>query len=340
MIYLASPQSITAGAEILRDGGLVAFPTETVYGLGADATNEKAVRALFELKGRPSNNPLIVHTHSISEIDYLTGGRLTNTQRSQVQALNAFWPGPLTVVVPRGPAIALAVTSGGDSVGIRIPKHPVATNLIRELGRPICAPSANPSGYVSPTCAAHVEESFGDVAPVTIDGGPCAVGIESTVLSLLGPMPEILRPGAVTPAMIEAALGIPLARMAASTHENDHVIKLSPGLLTQHYSPQTPLIIEGTLEHSAYPSKVGIIRMRPPAKNADRFPYACVATLSTSGNLEEIARGLFATIREFDTRGLDLIIVEPCQSEGLGSAIMDRISRAAAKAPMESTPNA
>ncbi len=323
-------EQLSAAADTLRSGGLVAFPTETVYGLGADARNSQAVRRIYEAKGRPSNNPLIVHIPSPDAVSlYADLSRSFDRAlvESRLQKLASFWPGPLSVVLPSASGIAPEVRAGGDTVALRVPNHPVALELLTIFGGPVAAPSANRSNYVSPTTAAHVREGLGDRVDCILDGGPCSVGLESTVLSLLEPTPRVLRPGAVTREQLSAALGCEVAGPLASADDAAQQL-LSPGLLAKHYSPRTPVVLMSSLaDGSTLPSRIGVILFAP--RNLPFKPKSEI-TLSTSGDLAEVAASLFSALRDLDSQGIDLIVVDTCDPVGLGEAIMDRLIRASA----------
>lgn len=313
------PAAIDEAAAVLRGGGLVAFPTETVYGLGADAFNPRAVARIFEVKARPSFDPLIVHLADAADLP-----RVSATDDPRVAALAArFWPGPLTLVLPRRPEVPDLVTSGLDTVGVRVPAHAAAHALIAAAGTPVAAPSANPFGYVSPTTAAHVAELLGRSVDLVLDGGPCRVGVESTILSLAGD-PVILRPGGVPREALEEALGFRLevARPAARP--------LAPGQLARHYSTRTPLrILPGRAGRAPEGAgRVGLLAWRPAGAEG----YAATEALAPDGSPETAAANLFAALRRLDASGLDLILAEPCDEAGLGHAIMDRLRRAAGPA--------
>jgi L-threonylcarbamoyladenylate synthase len=308
--------TIAEAAAVLRRGGLVAFPTETVYGLGADAFNPRAVARVFEVKARPSFDPLIVHLADAGERD-----RVSATDDPRVAVLAArFWPGPLTLVLPRRPEVPDLVTSGLDTVGVRVPAHPAARAMIAAAGTPVAAPSANPFGYVSPTTAAHVAELLGPAVDLVIDGGPCRVGVESTILSLAGEAPLLLRPGGVPREALEAALGVPLP--VAGRAERP----LAPGQLPRHYATRTPLTV---LAGEAGPPPEGHRRVGLLAWRGGAPGYAAVEILAPDGSAETAAASLFAALRRLDAAGLDLIVAEPCEETGLGHAIMDRLRRAA-----------
>lgn len=324
-----SAREIEHAAELLRSGVLVAFPTETVYGLGADATNEAAVQSIFAAKGRPSNNPLIVHVASFEDLvrcTDLTASSDPKRLRAQLEALKSLWPGPLSVIVPKAPSICQAVSAGGSTVALRIPRHPTALRLITACGRPVAAPSANPSSYISPTTAAHVKESLGDKVAYVLDGGQCEIGLESTVLSLVANEPVILRPGAITAEQLSALLQCDV-QLATTTGDQSAPL-LSPGLLAKHYSPRTPVQLLDTLDGlDIGDKKVGAIVFSPDKK----LPFAphTRKVLSERGELNEVAANLFSALREFDSAGVDLIVVDTCEPIGLGAAIMDRLLRAA-----------
>jgi len=314
----------------LRAGELVAFPTETVYGLGADATNEIAVRSIFEVKGRPSTNPLIVHLAKLADVTKhcdLHKAFDPKLVTERLEKLSALWPGPLSVVLPRGDSIAPSVSAGGASLAVRIPNHPVALRLLSLFGGPIAAPSANPSEYVSPTTADHVRCGLGSKVRCILDGGPCTVGLESTVLSLLEPTPRILRPGAITAAALEQILGTEVLRIGPSPENSD--VKLSPGLLAKHYAPRTPVRLMSSLTpDTPLPSRLGAILFQPREISLNAVE---TRILSDRGNLDEVAVHLFAALRELDNLSLDTILIDTCEPVGLGEAIMDRLLRASSK---------
>lgn len=308
--------SIMAAATLLKNGGLVAFPTETVYGLGGDATNERAVAAIFEAKGRPQFNPLISHV-----LDAEEARRFVRWNDTAERLAAKFWPGALTLVLPRceGSTIALLATAGLDTVAIRAPSHPVAQALIRAAGRPIAGPSANRSGAVSPTRAEHVAESLGERVPMIIDGGPCLVGVESTVLDLSGDAPVLLRPGGVSREAIEAVIG-PIA-LSDALPAGD-AARNSPGQLASHYAPSRPVRLDAT----AVGADEGLLAFGPGV------PQGAMLTLNLSptGDLGEAAANLFAMMRALDRPGIGRIAVMSIPETGLGLAINDRLRRAAA----------
>jgi L-threonylcarbamoyladenylate synthase len=312
----ATGTAIAEAARLIRAGALVAFPTETVYGLGGDATNERAVAAIFEAKGRPQFNPLISHVAAIED-----AGRLVKWNDTADKLARRFWPGPLTFVLPRAPAspIALLATAGLDTAAIRAPSHPVAQALIRAAGRPIAAPSANRSGSLSPTRAEHVADSLGDNVKLILDGGPCNVGLESTVLDLTTTTPTLLRPGGATREAIEAVVG-PIA--LSNAIPNGQSARRSPGQLASHYAPARPVRLDAS---HAEPSE-GLLAFGPNPPPGARL----TCNLSPTGDLAEAAANLFAMLRSLDQPEVSRIAVMPIPQTGLGLAINDRLRRAAA----------
>lgn len=306
---------VETAARLIRDGELVALPTETVYGLGADATNERAVAKIFEAKGRPKFNPLISHVTGADE-----ARRYVRWNDTAERLAAKFWPGPLTLVLPRAKdsAIALLTTAGLDTVAIRAPDHPLALALIRAAGRPIAAPSANRSGSVSPTRAEHVRDSLGDRVKMILDGGPCTVGVESTVLDLTTGRPTLLRPGGATREAIEAAIG-PVA-VSDALPSGDTPLK-SPGQLASHYAPSVPVRLGAT----TVAADEGLLAFGPSPLAGARTSL----NLSPAGDLGEAAANLFAHLRALDAQKPSRIAVMPIPETGLGLAINDRLRRAA-----------
>ena len=319
LLPASDPQSIRLAAEIIRAGGLVAFPTETVYGLGADALNPEAVARVFEVKQRPSFDPLIVHIATRVSLD-----RLVETiSFSDHRLMDVFWPGPLTLVLPRRENVPDIVTAGLPTIAIRMPAHPVARALIREAGVPIAAPSANTFGYVSPTCARHVLDGLGDRVDLILDGGPCPIGVESTIVSMVGAWPELLRPGSITLAEIREVIG-PIGQAVI----NQTVVV--PGQLPRHYATRTPVTIlaaQGARPVVHGHERAGLLAMLTPGHVDERF--CAIEVLSASGDLREVARNLFAALRRLDALSLDRLFAEPCDEQGLGLAVMDRLRRCA-----------
>ena len=305
-------QEIEDAAALLRAGKLCAFPTETVYGLGADATNADAVLSIYETKGRPRFNPLIIHFADLEMAQ-------TYAEFSPLALrLAALWPGPLSIVLPQKPGNGLAdvATAGLTTVAIRIPDHPLARALLRATGRPLAAPSANPSGKLSPTTAAQVRRGFAGAVPV-LDGGPCKAGVESTIIAIDGDRLVQLRAGAMPREDIEAAMGmkVELAEKGAKIS--------APGMLLSHYAPEARIRLNTTPQQGeAYLAFGPGVNFNGPTKN-----------LSLSGDLREAARNLFSMLHELDATGASTIAVAPIPETGLGEAINDRLARAAAPRP-------
>ena len=320
-VVLASPPAIRSAAEILLRGGLVAFPTETVYGLGANAFSADACAKVFAVKRRPRFDPLIVHVGGESELGVVCHFRDPRARRLAA----VFWPGPLTLVVPRTPAIPDIVTAGLPTVAVRVPEHPVARALLAEARIPIAAPSANPFGYISPTLASHVERQIGADIELVLDGGACTVGVESTIVDLTGERPVLLRPGAIEAERIEAVVG-ELARAAKTEAPR------APGQLDSHYAPRTRLVLvdEGSND-PVIPGRTGLLAFGEPDPEK-RGRYVAVEVLSPKGDLREAAVNLFACMHRLDEAGLELIHAERVPAEGLGVAILDRLGRAATRA--------
>jgi L-threonylcarbamoyladenylate synthase len=316
----ASDAAIATAAACLRDGGLVAFPTETVYGLGADATNAAAVAGIYAAKGRPAFNPLISHVADVEAARLI--GRFDATAE---RLAAAFWPGPLTLVLPKTADCRVSdlATAGLDTIAIRIPAHPVAQALLRAVGGPVVAPSANISGHVSPTTAAHVQADLDGRIDLIVDGGPVDVGVESTVVGCFG-TPILLRPGGVPSEAIEAVLGAPLARPTAeSAAENSQ--PLAPGMLTSHYAPHAAVRLDATSVAAGEALLAFGPNVLPGAEHA-----AVVMNLSMRGDLAEAATHLFGYLRALDAKAVRSIAVMPIPDDGLGEAINDRLRRAAA----------
>ncbi len=321
----ADDAGITAAAARLRSGGLVAFPTETVYGLGADATDDRAVARIFEAKGRPHFNPLIVHAP-----DLAAHRAWAAFDGRALRLADAFWPGALTLVLPRTPdaPVSLLVSAGLDTVAVRAPDHPVAQALMRAAGCPVAAPSANHFGKLSPTEARHVAASLGDAVDLVLDGGPCPGGLESTVLSLTGEMPMLLRPGLVTRESIESVIGPVQVADPASAGTSPGARLESPGMLAAHYAPRARLRLNAgaALEEG----EVFLAFGDPP--EAGPAGYAAVRNLSPAGDLTEAAANLFRLLHELDALDPAAIAVAPIPEAGLGAAINDRLRRAARRA--------
>ncbi|MGV3488730.1 MAG: L-threonylcarbamoyladenylate synthase [Tuberibacillus sp.] len=327
---LAASKDIEEAAAFIRDGELVAFPTETVYGLGANALSEEAVKKIYEAKGRPSDNPLIVH---ISELDQMK--RIAREVPDAAEKLiKAFWPGPLTVIVPVSDAVAETVTAGLDTVGIRMPSHPVSQALITAAGVPIAAPSANLSGKPSPTEAEHVYEDMNGRIAGILDGGPTGVGVESTVVDTTSEPVTILRPGGITREQLESVLG-EVSSDPALTQKD--AAPRAPGMKYRHYSPKAPvqLVPAGlaemknlVAEAKSEGKSVGVLITE---ENADEFRNMAdvISVVGNRTNLETVAQGLYNALRRFDHYNIDIIFSETFPAEGIGEAIMNRLSKAA-----------
>jgi L-threonylcarbamoyladenylate synthase len=308
MSFVVNAAEIANAARVLRDGGLVAFPTETVYGLGADATSDRAVARVYEAKGRPSFNPLIVHVPDLAAAEKL--GEFPGLAR---RVAEAFWPGPLTIVVPRRAdcVVSLLASAGLPSLALRVPAHSIAQALLKAADRPVVAPSANPSGRMSPTTAAHVRAGLGRKVDLILDGGACAVGVESTIVGFLTREPALLRPGGLAREEIERVMGRSLANAAAGD------APVAPGQLESHYAPHAALRLD------AETPLAGEIYLGFGARDGDR-------NLSASGDLVEAAANLFRMLHDLDETGAKSIAVAPIPQSGLGEAINDRLRRAAA----------
>jgi L-threonylcarbamoyladenylate synthase len=310
---------------VLRDGGLVAFPTETVYGLGADATNTEAVGRIFTVKGRPVGHPLIVH---LGDADQLDAWAEHVAPAARLLA-DAFWPGPLTMILPRSARVPDAVTGGRDTVGLRVPDHPVARALLEAFGGGIAAPSANRFGHVSPTTAAHVRTDLGDDVDLVLDGGPCTVGVESTIIDLTTGEPEILRPGGVSIDRLADVLG----RVPRVWLGDDDGPARAPGMLAAHYAPAAQVeivasddeVAERATRHLEGGRVVGVL-----APMAVRDLPLDVLELEPVGEPEEYAQLLYARLRQADRLGIEVLLVVPPPERGVGIAVADRLRRAAA----------
>jgi L-threonylcarbamoyladenylate synthase len=318
-ILPAGEAAVTAAARALAAGGLVAFPTETVYGLGADATNPAAIARLYQAKGRPAFNPLITHVG-----DLAAAQRIARFDAAALALAHAFWPGPLTLVLPktRFCAVADLATAGLDTIAIRLPAHPVARDILRSFGGPVVAPSANLSGHVSPTTAAHVEHDLSGRIDLIVDGGPVAVGVESTIVGCFE-TPMLLRPGGLPRGEIERVLGRALAQPPDDA-DSDSGQPLAPGMLASHYAPRTQVRLNAI---SVEPGEA--LLAFGPAALPGAEAAAAVMNLSARGDLNEAAANLFGYLRTLDTKGAHTIAVMPVPGDGLGEAINDRLRRAA-----------
>jgi L-threonylcarbamoyladenylate synthase len=323
---LAPPQ-LNDAVESLRRGELVGMPTETVYGLAGDASNPAAIERIFALKGRPSNHPLIVHLADAAQLE-VWAREIPPAARVLAQR---FWPGPLTLILERAHAVSPLITGGQDTVGLRVPAHPIALALLNAFGGGLAAPSANRFGHVSPTTAQHVREEFGDALPIVLDGGPCAIGIESTIVDLSGAAPRILRPGRIAIDALEGALGQRLE--AGAIAESPRV----SGALASHYAPRTPAELVDSAQLTA----------RLAALIHDGETVRVITLAQLPGNVEglrlpaqpnDYARHLYAALRVMDAEGADRILIEAPPAGDGWAAVNDRLARATAGLPIEELP--
>ena len=336
---MPNQEHLERGAEVIRNGGTVIFPTETVYGLGADALSETAAAKIFEAKGRPSDNPLIVHISSIDMLVYLIREPITDTTK---KLIDKFWPGPLTMIFKKSAHVPDSVTAGLDTVAVRMPDHPIAFELIKKSGRPIAAPSANKSGKPSPTRGNHVICEMNGRVDVIYCGNDSRVGLESTVLDLSGEVPVILRPGGVTLEQLQEVLGE--VRVDKGLTDEKETPK-APGMKYAHYAPDAPMyIIKGSTDKvapkineltkaaEAEGKKVGILAA---SSNGYLYDSDVVIGFGEGGNMEEIGTNIFHALRELDRMKLDIIYAEAVDEKGIGVAIMNRMKKAAANRIIE-----
>ena len=325
-VYRGTPANITRLAAALRRGELVAVPTETVYGLAANALDPKACRSIFTAKGRPTADPLIVHIHAWAQLEELA----TPNEAARLLA-EAFWPGPLTMVLPKLDCVDDIVTSGLPSVALRMPAHPLFRKLLLACGLPLAAPSANPFGYVSPTSADHVRASLGKRIRHILNGGPCRIGLESTIVDLRDPSaPRVLRPGAITRGQIADVLGTEVLVGRPTGRASEHLPQVAPGLLKRHYSPRTPVLLHEQLHEGDWqngPKDEAFLFITRPA---GRLPKN-IFWLDARGDLRAAARHLFGSLRQLDGAGFKRIHAELAPGAELADAINDRLRRAAAK---------
>ena len=319
-------QAVEEAVRLLQSGDVVALPTETVYGLAADALNPQAVAKIFEAKERPSFDPLIVHLPDKKLLDTVADVP-EDVQKVVARLMERFWPGPLTVVLRRLPVVPDLVTAGRDTVAVRVPAHPAFRALLRAAG-PLAAPSANPFGYVSPTLAVHVRDSLGERCPWILDGGPCAHGVESTILDLSDPSAaRLLRPGPIPREALESALGAPIEAVTRAAPADQ--AQLAPGMLERHYSPRTPIRLFARGGSPAIPP--GRVALLLQSRRAAAPAGAEIFYLSETGDPAEAARALFALLRQLDRLGLEVIVAELAEESGVGVALNDRLRRAAAR---------
>ncbi|MDB6093681.1 MAG: Sua5/YciO/YrdC/YwlC family protein [Verrucomicrobia bacterium] len=324
-IYRGTPPNLAKLARCLQAGELVAVPTETVYGLAANALDAKACRKIFMAKGRPVEDPLIVHIHSLTQLF-----EVAKPNDAALRLAREFWPGPLTMVLPKKNCVPGIVSAGLSTVAVRMPAHPLFRRLLQRVGVPLAAPSANQFGYVSPTTAEHVRTGLGKKIRHILDGGPCAIGVESTIVDLRKPRsPRLLRPGAITREQVEAVLGLKV-RSGRTPSAPPKSAQVAPGLMAQHYSPRTPVTLRSRLSLK--------MAARGTAKDAWVFQAKPRGELDGNifwfdlhGKIEGVARRLFSTLRALDAGKFKRLHVELAPGEGLATAINDRLRRAAAK---------
>ena len=324
-IYRGTPRNLAFLARCLRTGELVAVPTETVYGLAANALDARACRKIFAAKGRPTTDPLIVHVHTLAQVDAIAG---MNTAARRLA--EEFWPGPLTLVLPKRPVVPAIVSAGLPSLAVRMPSHPLLRQLLKLAGIPLAAPSANPFGYVSPTTAQHVQDGLGNKIQYILDGGPARIGLESTIVDVRDPArPRLLRPGAITLVALERALG---RKVGVASRRVDRgkisTAQLAPGLLARHYSPRTPIVLHEKLPAPGAGSRheAWVLAFRPAGQIAPN-----VFWLDAHGELRGAARRLFALLRRLDDGRFKRIHVALASGGGLADAINDRLRRAAGR---------
>jgi L-threonylcarbamoyladenylate synthase len=307
---------IARAAELLRQGELVGIPTETVYGLAANAFDERGVLRIFQVKNRPSFDPLIVHVRDVEQVNQVA----VDVPAEAAALMERFWPGPLTLVLAKRERIPGIVTSGLDTVGVRMPAHPLTLELLRELEFPLAAPSANPFGYVSPTTAQHVADQLGGSVPYILDGGPCEVGVESTIIGWEEGTPVLYRPGGLALERIEEVIGSVRPWMK-------HVLPVAPGMIESHYAPRKPLVVGDarSLLNEHRDRRCAVISF-----TAHHDAWRCEA-LAANGDVNGAARKLFHVLRDLDASDAELIIAEVFPNEGLGRAINDRLRRASAR---------
>lgn len=328
-------EQLMEAAEILKNGGLVAFPTETVYGLGASALDETASAKIYAAKGRPSDNPLIAHISSIDDLPML----VKEIPEAGRKLAEKFWPGPLTLVFPKKDVVPYGTTGGLETVAVRMPSDPVANRLIRLAGIPIAAPSANTSGRPSPTKAEHVIEDMNGKIEMIIDGGEVGIGVESTIVDVSGEVPTLLRPGAITMEMLEETLGKVDVDPAIAKPMEEGVKPKAPGMKYRHYAPAGEMtLVEGDLEHvvmyinaevkkaMAEGKRVGIICTE---ESREYYPEGILEVIGSREHEETVAHNLFAVLRDFDDRKVDCIFSESFSKDRLGQAIMNRLCKAA-----------
>ena len=322
MILQPNPENINLICSQILSGNVVGLPTETVYGLTGNLFDENAIKKIYSLKGRPSTNPLIVHINNFNQIFEITKN-INEKQNKYLSILKTFWPGPLTVILPKKDNVSNLATAGLDSIAIRIPNNNLFLEILEKVGFPLVAPSANISKQVSPTTANAVQQEFGENLSYILNGGQCAVGLESTVISLTEDIPIILRPGAITLEMIKEVIPETIIKQKI-INENDQ--QNSPGQQFLHYAPKTPLYFIDDYKIDAS-KKTGLIAFQELSLE-EKIKYQKVIEISKDKNLSEIAKNLYSALREMDNSNLDIILIDKCEEKGLGLAVMDRLKRA------------
>ena len=324
-------EELKEAAQILRDGGLVAFPTETVYGLGGNALDEKAAGKIYAAKGRPSDNPLIAHVSCAAEVTPL----VKYIPEAGKKLMDAFWPGPLTIIFPKSDIVPYATTGGLDTVAIRMPVDPIANRMIALAGVPVAAPSANTSGRPSPTTADHVWQDLNGKIEMIIDGGPVGIGVESTIVDVSGDVPAVLRPGAITMEMLKDVLGEVTIDPAILGPMAEGVRPKAPGMKYKHYAPNAEVtVVEG--EKDAVQSKIKELLEQTEGKVTGVLTmygavYDKAVMLSAGSTNKEYAKNLFAALREFDELGVEVVFAEFSEKDGYGLAVKNRLYKAAAQ---------
>ena len=324
-----SPEDVEKVVRLLRDGNIVALPTETVYGLAGDAFNEKAVTKIFNTKGRPLIDPLIVHIHASEQLSQLADCDITSLHA----LMDACWPGPLTIILPKKQRVPDLVTAGKETVAVRMPKHPLTRRILKESQLHLAAPSANPFGYVSPTRAGHVRDSFKNRVPFIVDGGPCEKGLESTILNMCAPeAPVIMRPGPFSKELLESILNTSVLTKVEYNDTKSSAGEIAPGNLKKHYSPHTPLTLvdaacnpEHAHQNAAYVSLFREAQLPQIAEQCEHF------WLTESLDLADAAHNIFHMIRTLDAKAYEHIYMEKAPNTDIGAAINDRLTRAAAQ---------
>ncbi len=328
IVSIIEQSAINLAVEALARGELVAFPTETVYGLGTDAMNVSALRHLFEVKGRPRTHPVIVHIANVDQLEHWA----CHVPPSALKLAEAFWPGPLTLILPKAKHVLDEVTGGQSTVGIRIPRHPVAQALLKEFGGGVAAPSANRFGRLSATCAEDVCSEFGYTIACILNGGPCQVGIESTIVDLSSDTPQILRPGMILSDEISSVLGEPLISPEHAVSNTSKLVVRAPGTLPRHYAPKTPLCLvrSESLYGKIEACKASGLTVAVMSFTSSPSSFSDIAWMVASGNPVDFAHNLYRNLRFLDRQSCDYLLVESVPDEKAWKAIADRLRRASA----------